>query len=401
MNRRIRRSAASALRISLISGCGALGWLALSAGAATANDDGGEQGLLGSVTSVVESVATPVKSVVEEVSAPLVPTVEAVVPASSEPVEKQPVKKPPAVSDLVSNVPEFVGDLSVSETVEPVTNVVDSTLDQVPVVNSVLPPDTTTGIIQPVLETVDSAVAPVIAPVQHVVTPVVEVLDPVVETLDPVVELVDPIVKPIVDPVVDVVDPVVKPAPPVVQVPDRADVVEPVLPDAAPVVPTDPAPFPGSGGVEAGDTATVRATQDDNASGFMAPAAESESSSADERTPRAQTPSSGPMQLTGDSSARAEVSFHGPNYQGAQHKVQEAPQLALADVEPTTDPLGSPANSLGTSAASAGSSASGGMGAADTPSLFAFNLSSLVSLQAGYSGALPQGPTFDPGSTPD
>lgn len=391
----IRPSAAAAVRISLISGGAALSWLAFSAGAATADD--GEQSLLGSVTSVVESDTTPVESVVQDVSVPVKPAVEAVAPTPSEPVGER-----PGVSDLVSSVPEFIGNLSVSETVAPITNVVDSALSQVPVVNDVLPSGTVTTITQPVLETVDSAVAPVLPPVQQVVSPVVEVLDPIVETVDPVVDVVDPVVKPIVSPVADVVEPIVDPAPPVVDRLDLVDVVEPVLPEAAPAVPTDPAASSSTGDTEAGGTGTIGEARGEVAAGVTVAA--SEPSSLDERSPRAQTAVAGPVRLTDGPSEQANMSSPSSqiaHHQGARYNVQEAPQLVLADAQPMADSLGSPASASGTGGASSGSSSSGGMGAADTTAFFDFELSSAVSPQSGYSAALPQGPTFDPGSTPD
>lgn len=398
MIRRIRRSAAAALRISLISGCAALGWLALSAGAATA-DDGGERNLLGSVTSVVGSVSTPVESVVQDVTAPLKPTVEVVAPASPKAVEND-----PAVSDPVSNVPAVVDNLSVSKTVAPVTDGVDSAVSQVPIVNDVLPSGTAT-ITEPVLETVDSAVAPVLSPVQQVVTPVVEVLDPIVEAVAPVVEVVDPIVKPVVDPVVDVVNPVVDPAPPVVELPDPVDpgdVGEPALPDAGPVAPTDPTLSSDAGDLGAGITETAGGTQDEVVAAVRAQG--SEQSSADGRNQRTSGASAGPVRLAEAFSATTMATSslsQSAHPLGALYMVQEGPQLALADAQPTVDPAGSPATGSGTGSVSSGSSSSGSAGAADAPSIFDRQSSSTISARSGYFATLPQGPTYDPGSTPD
>lgn len=336
MSGRIRRSAVAAVRISLISGGAALSWLALSAGTATA-DDGGERTSIGSVTSVVESVGTPMESVIQEVSAPL-DSVNAVAPASPTQIGK--------VSNHVSAAPEIVANISVIDTVAPVTDLADAGVSQVPVVNAVVPQGTTTAVTQPVLEIVDSAVAPVLPPVQEVAAPVVEVLVPVAETLDPVVEVVEPILDPAA-----VIDPVA----PVITLPELADVEEPAEPQSAPAQAA--------------------------AAGAAAGAAFSS------------------VQLAEDLPVPADAAS--PPSQAADYALQEAPQLALGSAQPTVDSPDSPAILSGAGAGSSGSLGSGSVGAADTPSFFNFDIPSCLVSQSGYSAALPHGPSFDPGSTPD
>lgn len=331
---RVRRSLASALRISLVSACGALGWLALSATAATA-DDGGESNLLGTVTSVVEPLTAPAQSSLQKVTSPVAAAVEAVAPTAILGTE---------VPDL-RDMPDLVGNVDLSEAVAPVTGVVDSTLSKVPVVNGILPADATTAITQPVLETVDLAVAPVVPPVQQVLTPVVDAVDPVVKPVSGVV----------------------------------APVLNPLLPHVAPSVPAVP-------GAPAPSTATAIDSIGTAPTAAVEPAAVGSSNQTGVRlaSPPTQKALSG-------------------SYNPASYLQGEQPNMRAgsSDPQPTGAPPGIPSTPPATGTASPGPPASGSTSAADTPSLFAFSSSTAGSPQPGYSPALPQGPTFEPGSTPD
>lgn len=334
---RVRRSIASALRVSLISACGALGWLALSATAATA-DDGGESNLLGTVTSVVEPLTATTQSSIRNVTSPVATAVEAAVPAILG-------SEAPKLREL----PDLVGNLDASETIVPVTGLVDSTLAQVPVVNRILPSDPTTAVTQPVLETVDSTVAPVLPPVQQVLTPVVDAVEPAVK------------------PVSGVVDPI----------------LTPTFPDAAPpapAVPGDPVP-PSATAIDSAESSPAAAAIE----AAVSPSGHAGNWLASLPTPKA---------LPG--------SYHPGSYlQSEQSTMRAGPQPGSSAPQPTGDPLGVPGTPPATGTASAGSLVSGGTSAADAPFLLSFNPSAAGSPQPGYSPALPQGPAFEPGSTPD
>lgn len=385
MSGRVLRSAAAALRVSLISGCGALGLLALSAGAATADD--GAQSLLGSVTPVVESVTAPVQPVVESVTAPVASTVEAVT-APVQPVVQsvtvpvastvEAVAPLPETSNLISSVPQLVGELSVTGTVAPITTAVDAVIAQVPVVSDVLPQGTTTAITEPLLKTVDGAVSPVLAPAQQILEPVSGVLDPIVT---PVVDAVVPVLTP----VVEAVDPVI-------------GVVEPVLPVAVPARSGDSLPTTDEvGQVLPGDRTVVASVPASSREALELPEASVAVGLTDGSSVEAEALASSSFQGVQSPGVYSQsVHLQDLRY-GAQ--AQAAPQPGLSDPQPWAGSFALPAASAG--ALLTGSSSSGGFGVADVPSFFTFNLSSAIVLTSGDSADLPQGPAFDPGSTPD
>lgn len=393
MSGRLFRTAVAALRVSFLGGCGALSLMALSAGTATA-DDGAVQGLLGSLTPVVESAAAPVEPLVQGVTAPL-RTVTQDVAAPLVPVRTvvQDVAAPlvpvSGVSGLISGVPDLVGSLDVSGAVAPITGVVDSTLAQVPIVNQVVPSGTTTAVSQPLLESVDATVAPVLRPVEQILAPVVGVVDPVLGVVDPVVPVTGPVDP--VAPVAGVVDPVVG-IDPVVPV---AGVVRPVIPG----VPGNSESLPEGAAGPVGAGVVGEGTGD---SGEVAGSARF----ADAAGQVEPVSVAGELSFPGVGSLR----FVSPGvddldgfaaYQGARHVLPVVPQLVVPVPEPKAHPVALPSAASGASGASAGSQAPGGAGAADTPSVFILDLFSAVTPLFGGSADLPQGPAFDPGSTPD
>ncbi|MEE2522091.1 hypothetical protein V1639_08225 [Pseudarthrobacter sp. J75] len=319
MTARSLRSAAKALRLTLLGGFGALGWLALSAGIATA-DDGGQQGLLGPVTSVVESVAEPVRSTVRDAAAPLESAV--------------------------------------------------TTAAQAPIIASTVQAVDAPAVVQPVLDAVDPLVSPVLDPV---VDPVVsQVVNPVlVAVLPPLQEVTAP-AEPIVDVVLPILDPILPQEDPAAGVPDLigegalvpepgpADVLVTVLPGEVPA-----------------DSAVATTAPAGLEPGSDPPAAD---------TPPARTATLVPW--------RDAAYFDAPNAAAATAG-SEAP-----GPWPGLEPNVLPSAPSSTGSASPGS-ASGGAGVADTPSGFIFTPCTETSPGAGYSAALPEGPAFEPGSTPD
>lgn len=225
MKMRKRRSLATSVRVSLLAGAGALGWVAFGASGASAADLPAERGLLGSVTDVVETTAAPALAAVTEPAAPLVAA-----------TGLQQTRVLPLVDDVAARVPQLLSE-PVGSVLTPVTTTVDGTLAQVPVIGQIIPTGTVTGITTPVTGIVDGAVGGVVEPVLGVVAPVTEIVAPVVEVL-PVPVAVPPIaVLPITDPASPVVNaPVaVVPQTPVATEPVEAVAVPaPALPDAGP-----------------------------------------------------------------------------------------------------------------------------------------------------------------------
>lgn len=218
MKMRKRRSLATSVRLSLLVGAGALGWMALGASGASAADLPAERGLLGSVTDVVETTAAPALAAVTEPAAPLV---------AATGLQQTPVL--PLVSDVAARVPQLLSE-PVGSVLSPVTTTVDRTLAQVPVVGQIVPTGTVTGITTPVTGIVDGAVGGVVEPVLGVVAPVTDIVAPVVEAL-PVPVAVPPVAvlpSPVVTAPVAVVPQAPVPAEPV----EAVAVPEPAVPTA-------------------------------------------------------------------------------------------------------------------------------------------------------------------------
>ncbi|WP_422391464.1 hypothetical protein [Arthrobacter sp. N1] len=218
MKMRKRRSLATSVRLSLLVGAGALGWMALGASGASAADLPAERGLLGSVTDVVETTAAPALAAVTEPAAPLV---------AATGLQQTPVL--PLVGDVAARVPQLLSE-PVGSVLSPVTTTVDRTLAQVPVVGQIVPTGTVSGITTPVTGIVDGAVGGVVEPVLGVVAPVTDIVAPVVEAL-PVPVAVPPVAvlpSPVVTAPVAVVPQAPVPAEPV----EAVAVPEPAVPTA-------------------------------------------------------------------------------------------------------------------------------------------------------------------------
>lgn len=369
MSRRTGRSFVSAVRVSLFSLGGALGLLALSANAATAEDAGSEQGLLGSAVSVVESVTAPVGNVVGAVSdssfAPAVPVAEA---------HTTPAAVHPSVSSLVGSVPGVVGSLNAVETVAPVTGLIDATVSQVPIVNQVLPNDTVTAVTQPVLEAVDTTLAPVLEPVGEVVTPVVEALDPVTDVVDAVIEPVAPVVA----------------VPTPVEVPAPVHASQPEVPAVTPMpvasqTDEEPSVSPGA------EFPATRADDERKISEEVPPApAASERSHPGIRGPSEGTNDQTPLPQLHDVAP--------PSLAGAHYALPELPTVASGKA--TGDSAGS---GLPTSAPGSSANSGAGSGAGVADAVLRVNITLALGNSSSYdaANALLQSPTFDPGSTPD
>lgn len=371
MTGRIRKSIAAALRVSLLSGCGALGLLAFSAGAAVA-DDGGNQGLLGSVTSVVESVAAPVQSIVNAAPG-----------GTAVPGSPVPEAGLPSVSNIISSVPAVVGNLSVAKTVAPVTAVADTTLSQVPVVSTIVPEGTATSLTQPLLGTVDATIAPVLPPVQQVLTPVVDAVVPAAEVLDPVVNVLKPVVDPVLGHVPATTGPLTS---------------SPITKSATPEIQASTPILPSQTGDAGASTAApvVVPSEADAPTGQASTA----SSSADQASTASSSAAPG-SHLTNMTPTRAFIGFSQP-LMAKTFLNSNVPSSQASEHEPETPaPYGLTAAGIGAGAGLSGSTAQGGPGPADVPSTFDFLPFLAAESLPGRSAALPLNPAFDPGSTPD
>lgn len=171
------------------------------------------------------------------------------------------------VDTTLGQVP-VVGDITGSDTVgkvlAPVTALTDElekTIDSVPILESVTTPvrEVTTTVVPPVTNGISDVTTPIFGVVEEVTAPVVQVVapvvDPVTDTLKPVVggvtdevagtvdQVVDTVVTPVLDKVVTpVVDTVVTPILPALP-------AEPAVPETptAPDLPGNPAPEPPAG----------------------------------------------------------------------------------------------------------------------------------------------------------
>jgi len=210
----------------MVAGAGTAIWMALSASAASADAGTPDNTLLGSVTSST-SVSIPVPNV------PLPSLVKGLVPSNQ----------------INVNVP------TVTPLVEHVGGTVDQVVAAVPVVNHVLPKDTTgtvvNTVVAPVTNTVDHTVNVVVPPVNQVLEParlepvtdvVIPIVEPVVDVVDTVLQPVEAVIPPVVAPPV-VVPPVAVPpvgVPPISAPPATPEVLAPPVTDPAVQTPGAP-----------------------------------------------------------------------------------------------------------------------------------------------------------------
>lgn len=372
MSWRIRRSLASTMRVSLLSVGGALGFLALSAGAATADDGRSDNGLLGAVTSVVESTTAPAEGIVSELTGALPSSQKAVPPNQPKTVQLS------SVSDVVGSVPDVVGSVSVAEVVGPVSNLVDSTVSQVPVVNQVLPGDTAAAVTQPVLETVDSAVAPVLAPVERALSPVIDTLEPVTEVADSVVQPIAPALPVPVDVPRPVEEPVVEE--PSVAMPDieHAEPIE--RPELTPAAVQEP------GATQLPDEAAAGA---DTGTATAAPDVPDALVTSDNQGSQSHAAVKHEAALVASGAA--------PSSFDSYFALPEMPTLTAGSAAGNTG-NSALSSSPGSAASSAGS---GGVGAADAVDAWRFDAIPGATTSVNAASTLLEGPVFDPGSTPD
>ncbi|MHA7209793.1 hypothetical protein [Arthrobacter sp. MDT1-65] len=236
-----RRSLSTTLRLSFLTGVGALGWMAVGASGAAAAGTPQDAGLLDAVTGVAESAASPAVSALPD-PRPL-------------------LADPPVVPGLMAQVPQLAGQPS-GTVLLPVASAVDGLVAQVPIVHDLIPAGTFTEVTTPVIGVVDGTVGGVTEPVLDVVAPVTEILAPVLDAV-PVRDVVAP-VPDVLTPVPDAAAPVIDAVPGTVVAPvEPVGPVEPVapvgsvttvpggdtavdLPDIGPVVaavPTTPRPL--------------------------------------------------------------------------------------------------------------------------------------------------------------
>lgn len=355
-----RRSLATSVRLSLLAGAGALGWIAFGASGASAAEVPSDAGLLGSVTGAVES-SSPVSSTLFAIVDPLSTTKAEGLPAAG--TTSSLSGTVPLVSDLAAQVPHLTSQPT-GTILTPVTSLVDEVVAEVPIVESVIPAGTVTEVTTPVVDAVDGTVGGVAEPVLEVVAPVVGIIDPVVDVVVPV-------------PGIDAAIPVVPLPSPVAE----------VLPD----VPS--ADVPGDSGPEAASPAAAAdPTAADRTPGGSAIAAPSEGLMPDAgEGVAARSSGTGFAVHAFVTIADASVDVVVPAVvAGVARMAHDLPELPAA-------PLASWA---GTLSSMTGAGTGGPFAAIGGAALLVF----LALVRAGLRGAsagLPAGPTFDPGSSPD
>lgn len=286
----------------------------------------------------------------------------------------------PPASDVVAEVPEVVGQVSLAKTAAPATGVIDGVVTEVPVVRDLVPADTATSVTQPVLVHVDTAVAPVtstaekaIAPVAEAVVPVVEVVDPVVEAVSPVVEPVVDTVRPVTDPVIEVVPPVVKPV--VQPAPDQVTDLAPAVLELVEV-----------GASETPSTAPRTAAKATESAKTLSQDVRGKPSTA-----AAASRVEPAVVNTGFASVAA----------GGYYALPETPSIVLDGLTSVGSSHSSVVGADAGAAASISAGAGSGVLAADVSGLLSLDASSSAGQVAADQADLPLEPAFDLGSTPD
>ncbi|MDQ0733916.1 hypothetical protein [Arthrobacter agilis] len=227
-----RRSLATTLRLSILTGVGALGWMALGASGASAAEAPHDAGLLDSVVGVVDSASAPAVSALSK------PLSAVAGPGPSASTAPRPLLGGlPVAPDLVAQLPQVLGQPARTVLV-PVTSTVDDLVAQVPIVRSVVPAGTVTDVTSPVVGIVDGTVGGVTTPVLEAVAPVTEAISPVVDVVVPLPDLVPPVeaVVPLPDavaPVAQPVAPALDGAPETAVVPVAPAPVDDVIPDSS------------------------------------------------------------------------------------------------------------------------------------------------------------------------
>ena len=382
-----RRSLATTLRLSLLTGAGALGWMAIGASGASAADLPADAGLLGSVSDVVSSATAPVSAIADPLlAAAVAPPVSSAPPAGS---AHGPAGPAPQVSQIASK--------PLGTVLTPVAGLVDDTVGQLPVVQSIVEPAPLTRVTAPVAGTVDSITGgvtqPVLAVVDTVVAPVLGAVDPVlapvVDIVPPVVDVIAPVVDPIVAPVVGAVPPAVAPV---------VDVVGPeaAAPTSAPVLPPVDVPAPSSDAPEM--TAAPTPGSDAVGSEGAVPGIAADAMVGTVSSSR--SPSS--------SEARAAETFEA-SVQGVVRArmatvvdVAVIPALtssaqALHDVQDISFTSGTFSGALSSITGAGGAAPLAALGTG----LFLFVFLVRGSARRDAAAGLPSAPSFDPGSSPD
>jgi hypothetical protein len=152
-----------ALRPVLLAGAATLTWLTLSSTAATA-DSSDARSLLGGVTSSISSIAAPVTNTL-----PALPPVQPAAPPASTP--------PGLLQPLVG----------------PLAATTDQLVAAVPVVNTVVPAETVSGVAAPVAVVADDAATGVVETVAPPLVEAVPVLEPVVQPVSDLVTGASPL----------------------------------------------------------------------------------------------------------------------------------------------------------------------------------------------------------------
>jgi hypothetical protein len=174
MKMRLRHPAAATVRISLAAGAGALGWMILSAAAANASDSEPDRALAQPVVSIVGEAAQTAGDVtapaVAHVKTAAGPVQKAVADAAAlDPVRGLAEQVPVVVED----VQDLAAEPPVEEVVASVAAAVDTTVNDVPVVNQIVPEKTVSTVVAPVAKVLDQTVEETTGPVDEVLEPVI------------------------------------------------------------------------------------------------------------------------------------------------------------------------------------------------------------------------------------
>lgn len=198
----LRSTLAAAVRISLAGAVGALAWVALSASAGAADD--GDQTLLNQAVSIVE----PTTSL-------LAPAVGLMEPPDGAAEGTNPTHNDHSAAEPA--VPAGLGDVSSTETAEPVIKETDAAVATLPVILDAAPPSTLGALAEPPTPAFNTAVEAVREPSTSIAQPLADSVERIAATLPPLAAATAPVSESVEStltgktPVSGVLDPVLGP----------------------------------------------------------------------------------------------------------------------------------------------------------------------------------------------
>jgi hypothetical protein len=404
-----RQSFTAALRLSLLTGAGTLGLLALGASGASAAQVPSDAGLLGSITHVVDSAVAPVDASLSQLGVPSTPVSGPAAPAAD--ASPSILDRTPVVSGVAAELPNLLAQPS-GTVLAPVVSVVEHTTSQLPVVQHLVPTGALSGVTSPVVGVVDGTLGGVTMPVLDAVAPVLGVVDgtlggvtaPVLDAVAPVLGVVDGTLGGVTTPVLDAIAPVVDPVVEVVPVPEVLPPVADVLPPVAELQPV-PAAVAQAADVVVPASAGPQDEKGLPAGGPLVPAVASPAAGVEEAGTVQLVPATAPTvrapllldEIAGPAAGTSSTDTVSWISEGATAALARMATVPLVLQETLAAPLAMTAGSVSTMSGAGAAAPFAAISAAAFLLVLMLRGSALRAAQDG----LPPGPSFDPGSSPD